>query len=117
MLAVVTVLLTVTGCAPRIRHVPQEVLVSGVDLRAHTREGFLFSPNAYTGQFEAVGLVTVSVYAEARVPAQSKNAVRGMGRSTCPARQRSGGGAPFCRSDGGERAGESLAARGQQAGG
>jgi hypothetical protein len=53
------------ACAPAIESIDAGVEVRAVDLRPHSREGFLFSPDAYPGPFEAVGLVTVTLYASA----------------------------------------------------
>lgn len=57
--------LVTLGCASMRTHYESETIVTGVDFREHTREGFLFSPNAYAGAFEAVGMVTVSMFPEA----------------------------------------------------
>jgi hypothetical protein len=38
--------------------------MGGVDFSAHTREGFLFTPNAYTGPYESLGMVYVTMHAE-----------------------------------------------------
>lgn len=53
-----------TGCAPVLTHIPPETVARGIDFRPHTRDGFLFSPNAYSGAFDPIGLVTVTVFAE-----------------------------------------------------
>lgn len=55
----------VAACAPTSKHIPTVTIVTGVDLSRYSQRGFLFSPDAYTGPHEAVGLVSVRRYAEA----------------------------------------------------
>lgn len=42
-----------------------ETHVAGIDFRAFTDEGFLFTPYRYDGPFESVGLLQITVWAEA----------------------------------------------------
>lgn len=58
------IVLSLAACAPGLKRIEPEVRVTGLDFREHTREGFLFSPNAYPGDFESIGVVAVAVFAE-----------------------------------------------------
>jgi hypothetical protein len=57
---------TFVGACARPRLIPSKTLVAGIDFSEYTRQGFLFTPEMYDGPYEAVGLVTVSMYPEAR---------------------------------------------------
>ena len=60
----IAVLFAIGACAPA--HIPQLTAVTGFELTSYTAKGFFFSPNIYTGPYEPVGLVTVTIYAEGR---------------------------------------------------
>ena len=64
---------SMAACAHPLTHVDPETIIGGVDFRAHSRKGFLFTPNAYPGEFEAVGMVTVTMYAEANASRSGPN--------------------------------------------
>lgn len=56
--------LVLLGCGPRLTHVAQEIAVRGIDFRPLSADGFLFTPNAYLGAHDALGLITISIEAE-----------------------------------------------------
>lgn len=59
-------LLPLSACSPpTVTNVEPEVKVTGVDLRPYTEKGFLFTPEAYAGPYDAIGLIQVSLYAGA----------------------------------------------------
>jgi len=71
-------LLLLAGCS-RTTHIPAETNVRGIDLRPLTEAGFLVTPGDYTGgQFEAMGLVTVTVWPEANWLSASEAENQGM---------------------------------------
>lgn len=49
------------GCATN-KAIPPTTVVSGFDLRRFAQRGFLFSPEPYNGQFDALGFVAVTQY-------------------------------------------------------
>ncbi len=54
------------ACSPGVTHVAPVTIVSGIDFTRYTQRGFLFTPEVYDGPYEAVGLITVTRYAEGR---------------------------------------------------
>ena len=61
--------LLLVGCS-QATHIPAETNVTGVNLRPLTEAGFLVTPGDYTGgEFEAMGIISVTVWPEAnKVP-------------------------------------------------
>lgn len=74
-LTLVLTVITATGACSSLTHIPPVTTSSAIDFRSHARQGFLFSPNAYSGEFAPVGLVTVTLYAEGHL-GQSAAGVR-----------------------------------------
>ena len=42
-------------------------LIIDIDFTEYTQKGFLFTPNAYTANYESIGLITIIYYPEARL--------------------------------------------------
>jgi hypothetical protein len=75
-------LLLLAGCS-RTTHIPAETNVRGIDLRPLTEAGFLVTPGDYTGgQFEAMGIVTVTVWPEANRLSASEAESQGVDADT-----------------------------------
>ncbi len=69
---VLFVLLLTSGCASsNITSIPPAVEVSGFDLRPFSERGFLFTPTTYSGEFDAIGIVNVTIW-----PGAEKKEVR-----------------------------------------
>lgn len=62
--ALVVALLLLEGCPPAVTHVAPVTIVSGIDFTRYTQRGFLFTPEVYEGPYDAVGLITITRYAE-----------------------------------------------------
>ncbi len=60
-------------------HFPGAVFVTGFDFRRYTAAGFLFTPEGYDGPYEAVALLTVTMYPEVTVDPQPSERVLGPG--------------------------------------
>lgn len=64
--AIVPVLLFLVGCVKPTLYYAPVTSVNAIDFRPHTADGFLFSPNPYEETHQAIGMVTLSIRAEAR---------------------------------------------------
>jgi hypothetical protein len=56
-----------SGCAPKLRYVPSISVTTGVDFSPYLKSGFLFTPEAPSGQYDAIGLVSFATYSEGKV--------------------------------------------------
>ncbi|HRQ78483.1 MAG TPA: hypothetical protein PLY94_07770 [Gemmatimonadaceae bacterium] len=45
---------------PRL-HIPGSVSVTGIDFTKYTTLGFMFTPERYAGDYESIGLITVTI--------------------------------------------------------
>ena len=62
----ILLVLGVAACAPAVKYVAPMLTVSGIDFTKYTKEGFLFTPEAYDGPYDAIGLISITRYAGAR---------------------------------------------------
>ena len=46
--------------------IEKQVLVTGYDFRKYTNEGFLFTPESYSGDYESIGILSVEILPELR---------------------------------------------------
>ena len=60
-------LLLIVGCATPPKVIPEIQLIIDIDFTEYTQKGFLITPNAYTGNYESIGLITLIYYPEARL--------------------------------------------------
>lgn len=67
-----------TGCGKRITHIPPVTLTSGIDFTEYTKRGFMFTPEEYTGAYESMGVITVSMYAEGNLEPPPRPPRRGI---------------------------------------
>lgn len=58
-------LVILAGCSSGPSIINARTDVVGIDLRPYTEQGFLFTPNAYAGEHDAVGIITVTVWPKA----------------------------------------------------
>jgi hypothetical protein len=54
------------GCGEG-REVSKFSLVYGYDFTKYTAQGFLFTPELYNGDYDAIGLIEISIYPEVRL--------------------------------------------------
>lgn len=59
VLALAALLLTACG-GPGVYE--KEMVVSGYDFREYTEQGFLITPEKYTGSYQSIGMLTVTVW-------------------------------------------------------
>jgi hypothetical protein len=52
---------------PLLDHVPELTVVHANDLREYTRQGFLFTPGSYSGDFESIGIIRLTTYPAANL--------------------------------------------------
>lgn len=73
--------LLLAGCATeRIARIPREVTFAGFDFRPYTERGFMFTPDVYGGEYDAIGLVSATIYPEAYREHQSRGAETALGK-------------------------------------
>lgn len=65
-LAPLLLCLTLAGCVKQISHIPAVKYTSALDLTRYAERGFLITTGPYGGEYEAVGIVSVLLYPEAR---------------------------------------------------
>lgn len=65
-LAVLAVAVSLNGCS-HLTHIAPATTVASIDFRTYAKDGFLFSPNAFVGDFDPIGMMTVSLSAEGKV--------------------------------------------------
>ena len=53
----------ISSCAT-LKHIPRELKFYVIDFTAFTEEGFLFTPEAYLGDYESVGILYLEIYPE-----------------------------------------------------
>lgn len=63
LILIITVLM-LTACTG-VKHIPATKTFTGLDLRPYTEKGFLITPFAYTGEYEAIGIMQLEVTPEA----------------------------------------------------
>ena len=49
----------------KLSQIPKREIFSGIDFRTYTKNGFLFSPGDFDGNFESIGLVSFLIMPEA----------------------------------------------------
>lgn len=65
-IALLLIVLLLAGCATeRVTRIQREVTFTGFDFRQYTEKGFLFTPDVYTGAYDAIGLLNATVFPEA----------------------------------------------------
>lgn len=64
-------LVVISGCAPQIKYIPAETSLITVDFSKYAKTGFLITPHDYSGEYEAMGLISISVVPEARLVSKS----------------------------------------------
>jgi len=58
-------LLFLIGCGTTIKHYDKEINVYGYDFSKYSKQGFLFTPEKYLGEYESVGILSVEIVPEA----------------------------------------------------
>ena len=61
------ILSLIVGCGAPPKVIPEIQLIIDIDFTEYTQKGFLFTPNAYTANYESIGLITIIYYPEARL--------------------------------------------------
>ena len=59
----IIIILLVTGCKTGY-NVSKTAIVNGYDFTKYSAKGFLFTPESYNGEYEAVGIIEISLYPE-----------------------------------------------------
>ena len=76
------------NCAYPPSHVSETILLTEIDFRAFTSEGFLFTPGEYNGDYEAIGVVSIDYYPEANIVESDRNATGKEWEQALPDHQR-----------------------------
>ena len=63
LLITITVLLILSSCST-VKEVPSYTEVRGFDFTKYTKEGFLFTPEGYSGRYESAGILSVRISPE-----------------------------------------------------
>ena len=64
----------VAACAVS-QQIPRTTVVAVLDFTPYSQQGFMFTPATYHGDFESIGLVTVTVYPECNFSTDSSEEV------------------------------------------
>lgn len=64
-LAVLILVVLLGGCAPALSNIPRQTEIIGFDFSKYSEKGFLITPGEYGENYEAIGLITFSIYPEA----------------------------------------------------
>jgi hypothetical protein len=59
-------LLIAGGCAPALDRIPRQTKIVGFDFSEYSKKGFLITPGEYGEDYETIGLLTFSIYPEAK---------------------------------------------------
>ena len=65
LLFTVTTLMFSFSCSPGVE-IQRTVISSGYDFRPYTEQNFLFTPEAYQGEYESIGLLYVEIIPEVK---------------------------------------------------
>ena len=64
--------LIILGCAPSREFIPQEKTEFVIDFSKYSKQNFLFTPLKYSGDYQSIGLISVSMMPEAEFKFQDR---------------------------------------------
>ena len=66
LLSFFILLFLASACAPTLNYIPRQTEIVGFDFSEYSKKGFLITPGEYGENYETVGLLTFSIYPEAK---------------------------------------------------
>jgi hypothetical protein len=54
-----SLILLITFSCARPKHIPGSLSISGINFAPFSKEGFLFTPNKYLGDYESIGIINL----------------------------------------------------------
>jgi hypothetical protein len=52
------------SCAPKVNFIESSTVTAGFDFRPYTAKGFLITPYQHLGEYESIGMLSVTIWAE-----------------------------------------------------
>jgi len=65
--------LIATSCAPPPSSIPEQLLATGFDFSTYSKKGFLFTPDTYMGDYESIGIVSLTYTPSAKLTERSEH--------------------------------------------
>ena len=73
LILVVSLSIFIVSCQRTVTHIPAKSEISSLDFTKYQEDNFLITPSSYGGDYESLGLVTYSMYAESDFVVSKEN--------------------------------------------